>query len=290
MARMPGILQSPLARAQAEITRLRQARAKLDSSRREAEMNLKKIESLMPSALTDALLFQGEPDPNGPNPRQAVDQLNVRAAHDRSVIEMSSKADGELVKRLIEAMQALIECEAREADAQADKIEEKLRAHLVKRQTLLDALQTLEGSDYMPVANHTRALADVMSKAGRALIAAPVRFTIPVSEQLALQLAEARAAAARIRQKQVRSSGQTTGTLDQILTQIQEPFWIGPSEGPLRVGCEEKGQAALRKWEQSGERLLAERSPWWNGFEILYTVHWKDGVLTNCSARIELVR
>jgi hypothetical protein len=191
---------------------------------------------------------------------------------------MANPTEAELVRRQIAAMEAVKEAEAVEADALADGAEERLRQHLAKRQSALDALQALEQADYMPTANHTRMRAELMTKAGKAIIAAPVRCRIPVSEQLANEVTELRAKAAQIRSRQVRAHGRAmgygpkisvgscpsqkplsekTGQNDAVSSSFHRRAHEGGQKGVLRfhVQWSQVGDAAIMVSAQSFQKL-----------------------------------
>jgi hypothetical protein len=115
---------------------------------------------------------------------------------------------------------------------------------------------------------------------------------IPLTRTMQLQMAldEARQKAQFLRNRTVRASANVTGTLEQILEQLRQPLWITPSEASLRQWCQAKAADAEARWKASGDNLLAEKSPWYNGTMVVYSVAWKNGVITSGSAKIELLR
>jgi hypothetical protein len=110
-----------------------------------------------------------------------------------------------------------------------------------------------------------------------------------VSEQLQIEVAEARATAARIRQRAFTLPVAPWAPPTNSSSRCASPTSSAHRRRASGRWCEQEAAKAIAKWEASGDKLLAERSPWYNGFAVSFTVQWKDGVLTGGSAKVELL-
>jgi hypothetical protein len=270
-----------LEKARAEVERIAQARDRLDASRREAIAQKAHLERSRAGALTDALLAES----NGSDPLAAAEAIERQISAADTRIQITDQTEAELVERLAQAMRHVIQCEADEADAIARARQAELDQHLAKLQPHLDAAAEIDGCEFVSRSVSLQIQHDLMTRIPGTTLAQPVAIPMTHTTRYATAVHNARSEAQRLRSRTVRTSGNVNGTLEQLLEQLRAPLWITPSEASLRHWAEGAAAHAEAKWKASGDNLLAEKAPWYNGVLVLYSVAWKDGVITTPAER-----
>jgi len=267
-------------RARSEIDKLEAARERLYSQRSRASQELTKLKTRVPDAELERYL--SDPPTNGQAAPAvtASDELREKIATFERAITAADSALSALALRLLEAHKLWVEEQARAIDRQAEQAALELERHLHERNQRLRTLQEWEGAEYMPSANHTRAIVDVMTKAGQAIVGYDVRVTIPKSEALSIRLAELRAQAAQIRSRPVRSHGTARGSsVSELLEQTCAAGSTGLPEAMLRDWFELIAQRAELLWATSDQRIFIERDRQYAGTKIECNLVWRDGLI-----------
>jgi len=280
---------SALEKARSEAERIRRERDAYEADMNAQRERLREIESRQPFAIYTARMAE-PPNGEAPPAAEAVRQLFQDEEICRRALAKMPAVLQTFNAHLALAMEAAIQAEAEEARCAADQFETEVKTYLAEFNRLKAAFEAFAQAEYMPVANHTRMLADVMTQAGHSLLGFDVRITIPKPERLQNQLAALRQEAMRLGARAVRLSGAANGTLEQLLEAIAQPLSITPSEASLRAWCAHAAAVVEAKWKASGDNLIAEKSAWYNGTTVIYSVQWTNGVIDKGTAKIELAR
>jgi hypothetical protein len=286
------MFQSALEKALDRAERIREKRDQFEADMNRAEARLQNVLKEQPEAIFEARML--EPTSNGeapPDPRENIRALLAQEDLCRKELAHTAAVLQKFNSELVTAMRDVIAAEADEADRAADQFDQnQLQPHLEELNRRKQALEEWAGAPYMPAANHTRAVVDLIHMSGKTILGESTRVTIPTAEALQIQLAELRAKAQFLRARQVRAHGRAMGyTLETIRSQTREPLVIGPSEASLQHAMEQAEAEAWDKWRKSGDDQIAQRARGYQTTRIHFTLHWKDGVIQHCVAKVEPV-